>query len=427
MKPSELREALTKLGAFGDRFDFKYQAKKVTTYLVNEDVDEFDLKTSGKIYTYLVDFLDSYQENLGHMNRAADALKLGNLYNTIDNSGALAADQKAALRDRLKGINFLRPLLLARFGGKKPYENFKMQYSQYAMLKRLFEGDPRYALVADELIAEGSRNKVRKTQLQIIQHIKKGLAGRGQRVLDYFTHLENVARNSGIGYVALPKYYHCTGASSDGTRMGRGCFDAMLEKGFIQAQTPRGATGAFGAWVSSQPETTSYGQYVFALSFLLEMYYETAAKDKHAQLALDNTSGDIKFSTSQKTVTPAGKDKYQVNAMNAGLQSNISLKVVKDKPPSCLAFLALPTKKEVDEVREKLATNMEYAPVLQFPRSNGDTDCAVFLTDTALSIAKLYQEVQDVVIPREWNWNVNGTAPKAAVEVLRTAPRDQAS
>jgi hypothetical protein len=408
MKASQLREALTELGAFGDSFDFKYASKKVTTCL-EEDADPFDAKTSGKIHAYLVDFLETYQENLATMNRAADALKLSSLYDTIDKSGGLDPEQKKDLRDRLKAVDFLRPLLLARFGGKKEYEDYRMQYSQYAMLKRLFEGDPRYGLVAEQLLADGSRDQERKTQLEIIRHIKNGLRGRGQRVIDYFTHLENVARNSGIGYVALPKYYHCTGASSDGTRVGRESFDNILKNGFIKAQSPQGS-GSFGAWVSSQPETTSYGQYVFAISFLLEMHYETAPKDYHRRLAAGDTSGDYRFRVAQKTVTPAGKgeDGYQVEALNAGLQTNVFLKVLKDKPPSCLAFLALPTKKEVDELREKLENDMEYAPVLQFPRGNGDIDCAVFMTKTALSIAKLYQEVQPVVIPREWNWNAQG-------------------
>jgi hypothetical protein len=400
MEANEVRDALTALGAWGD-VDFCLNGKRVSTS-PRVGIAIYDSGNAKKMHAYMAEVLVSYQQHLSSMNRAMDTVKLSNWYATIEKSSMLSIQQKQDIRDRIEKIDFMRPLLQGRFLNKKEHEDYRLEYAQYVTLKALFEGDPQYPLIANALIADNSPNRQKHSQLEIIRHIIGGLSD-DARAIDYFKYLRKLAKRGHNAYVPLAKYYHCTGKNSGGTGRGKDDFEDILREGVIKAISPQTGSGRFGAWISSQPETSAYGDYIFALSFLVESYYETIPRPQQVDL-LKNKDAIPNSATSISDLKPGGNSDAVVKVVNAGLQSHVKIKFEKNTTPSCLAFVAVPNEKEVDEFRKSLGKNPAYAPILQFPRANDEIDCAVFLTKTVSKIARLYQEIEPVVMPREWNW-----------------------
>jgi hypothetical protein len=389
MQPDDVRQWLTELGATGTTLDFDLDPKTKRA-TVTAGLGTFDATRADQLRVSLYAFLDAYQANLAAMNRAGDAVKLCELYGTIGNSATLNQSDKPGLQQRLRGLDFVSPLIDSRYRPvKRAVENFRYEYAQYSMLKLMFEGDPKYGLLSTKL---SNSQTGRKSQLDVIRHTLGGLKGFDDRAWEYYDCLRRQAESGTTSYVPLAKYYHCAGTPSNTDRVAGGIddFRSILNEGLIKAQSP-GGSGSFGAWVSTKP-LKAYGHYVFALSVLAEAY------------------NDIRFKKDTDGREPTvdkheGKPKFDV-----GFFGNLVIdpqKSVGTSDPklgySTLAFLAVKDEDFDDFLLEFVSGYVKrYGPVLGFKHANGTVDYAVFKLSTAVKIAALHAEVEPPVIPAEW-------------------------
>ncbi|MBR7964509.1 hypothetical protein KDW41_29355 [Burkholderia vietnamiensis] len=170
-------------------------------------------------------------------------------------------------------------------------------------------------------------------------------------------------------HVALPAYYHCTQESS---------FEEIMnsERPKIKSQTPRTGNGMRGAWLSTKPEVSFYGSYVFSLNRNVDYLYSTQSPEL----------GSI----------PPRKEG---NEYHIAIQESISLEAdtasSKEQP---LAFIGVPDN-EVNLYRSLMA---QKGGQFIFINSQGKEDVAVFSTRTVQSFALAMAEVEPPKVPKSW-------------------------
>ncbi len=234
-------------------------------------------------------------------------------------------------------------------------------------------GDVRHLAKHDDLKASlylGGPTQNRSPDA-VLQHVIAGLDRTHPdqaRMADFLTS-ERRHFLSGE-HTALPAYFHCSQEDA---------FESIMDadQSRIKAQTPRTGTGASGAWISTRPEVSAYGPYIFALNRNMDFLHSTRSPE-------------------QGVVQPrvVGTD-YHV-----GLQESINLEATAGRTPrdNPLSFIGVPAN-EVDQQKSVVARKGQQ---LMFTNAHGQPDVAVFSTETVLAAARAMAEVEPPKVPKSW-------------------------
>ncbi|MGY2181828.1 hypothetical protein [Pseudomonas agarici] len=188
------------------------------------------------------------------------------------------------------------------------------------------------------------------------------------RLSEFLQHLQSQAA---AGHpVSLPDYYHCTKEQG---------FDEMLSSSNprVNVQTPRTGTGAQGAWLSTKPDVSAFGPFVFGFNHHLDLLHSTT-HPAQGKSTIANAGGEYHIGI-QEPISLTGRNAYS-NAENP------------------LSIVGAPAN-AIEEYKRMVAN---LGPQLSFPRADGSTDVAVFNTETIQKLAFLLREQEPLKYPKSW-------------------------
>jgi len=174
------------------------------------------------------------------------------------------------------------------------------------------------------------------------------------------------------GYpISLPDYYHCTKEQG---------FEEILSSSNpqVKVQTPRTGTGAQGAWLSTKPEISAYGPFIFGFNHHLDLLHSTTHPSQ-GKLRVKNVGDDFHIAI-QESISLTGKNAYN-SAENP------------------LSIVGVPA--ELLPEYRGLVANL--GGQLSFIRENDTIDIALFSTDTVQKFATLLRGQEWPKYPKIWD------------------------
>ncbi|OBQ46054.1 hypothetical protein [Halodesulfovibrio spirochaetisodalis] len=394
MKFEALQKTLTTLGVYTDnpkdsqmtlalkKSNSLLSFKKKLTIASSAERNEAPptSKESKAVRKEVLSILKGLEKHSDKIHSAGDLQKINNLKSIVSKSSSLLQSHKDELKARFEALEPEKQLRIdqqyLRCRERRMLATNSdittMNHTPYAqMMQYTTEGAGRNHSEQVASMFSTKQDAHIKSQVEVLQEVKAKFQPQNadeQRMLNYLNHLESEAAKG--NEVALPKYYHCTKA--DGLH-------AIASEGRVYVHTPRTGTGAGGAWISTNPQTASYGKNIVALSHRVDFTHDSAMRG-HYTPPLENAKGGINIGLQQHIyITPQGA---------SGGKTPLSLIGIDDADPMF--------EERKSSFREMLGSSVSFAS------ESRKEDVAIFKTSTVLRLYDVLSSVQRSLIPKHF-------------------------